>query len=229
MRTAEEKKEYQKLYRENNKQKIKDLKKRYRELNKKEINEYQKSYYYSDKAKEYRKTNEIKTKERFSDWVNKNGKLKSDIDKKYYEENKVKILEKNKKYRQKTKEKRNKQIKSRALDDQLFRLKRKTRSVVSKSFRDNGFTKKLHTHEILKCSFEELKKHIESKWEPWMNWNNYGSINGKSPTELNQCWDIDHIIPLSTAKTEDELIKLNNYTNLQPLCSYTNRWIKSNK
>jgi hypothetical protein len=37
---------------------------------------------------------------------------------------------------------------------------------------------------------------------------------------------IDHIIPISTANTEDEVIKLNHFTNLKPLCSYTNRYIK---
>ena len=41
--------------------------------------------------------------------------------------------------------------------------------------------------------------------------------------------DIDHIIPISTAKTEEEIIKLNHYSNLQPLCSYTNRVIKRDK
>jgi len=55
-----------------------------------------------------------------------------------------------------------------------------------------------------------------------MNWDNRGLYNG----EPNYGWDIDHIIPSSTAKTEDELIRLNHYTNLQPLCSYFNRVVK---
>lgn len=33
--------------------------------------------------------------------------------------------------------------------------------------------------------------------------------------------------PISSAKTEEEAIKLCHYTNFQPLCSYTNRYIKS--
>jgi hypothetical protein len=58
-----------------------------------------------------------------------------------------------------------------------------------------------------------------------MTWDNYGLYNG----ELNYGWDIDHIIPLSSGKTEDDLINLNHYTNLQPLCSKINRDIKKNK
>ena len=58
-----------------------------------------------------------------------------------------------------------------------------------------------------------------------MNWNNRGLYNG----ELNYGWDIDHIIPVSYAKNEEELLLLNHYTNLQPLCSKINRDIKRNK
>ena len=47
--------------------------------------------------------------------------------------------------------------------------------------------------------------------------------------EINKTWDIDHIIPLNSASIEDDIIKLNNYTNLQPLCSYYNRFIKKDK
>ena len=85
-----------------------------------------------------------------------------------------------------------------------------------------GFNKSRKTTEILGCSFEELKSYLESKFEPWMNWENRGLYNG----ELNYGWDVDHIIPLSSAKTEDDVIKLNDYTNLQPLCSKINRDIK---
>lgn len=57
-----------------------------------------------------------------------------------------------------------------------------------------------------------------------MSWDNYGKYNG----ELNFGWDIDHIKPLCLAKTKEEVINLNHYTNLQPLCSKINRDIKWN-
>jgi hypothetical protein len=60
-----------------------------------------------------------------------------------------------------------------------------------------------------------------------MNWDNYG--NPKDGIyEINKTWDIDHIKPITTGKTEEDILKLNHYTNLQPLCSYTNRFIKRN-
>ena len=37
---------------------------------------------------------------------------------------------------------------------------------------------------------------------------------------------MDHIIPISIAETEEDIIRLNHYTNLQPLCSKVNRDIK---
>lgn len=41
-------------------------------------------------------------------------------------------------------------------------------------------------------------------------------------------WHLDHIIPISSAKTEEEVIKLNHYTNFQPLWAEDN-WNKGNK
>lgn len=67
--------------------------------------------------------------------------------------------------------------------------------------------------------------YIESKFESWMTWENYGKYNGT----INYGWDIDHILPLSIAQTEEEIFKLNHFTNLRPLCSYTNRHVKSDK
>ena len=58
-----------------------------------------------------------------------------------------------------------------------------------------------------------------------MTCENKGLYNG----EIKYGWDIDHIIPLSSAETEEDVIKLNHYTNLQPLCSKLNRDIKKNQ
>jgi hypothetical protein len=43
-----------------------------------------------------------------------------------------------------------------------------------------------------------------------MNWDN------------RKDWHLDHIYPVSLAKDEQELIKLNHYTNFQPLWAIEN-------
>jgi hypothetical protein len=73
--------------------------------------------------------------------------------------------------------------------------------------------KKSNTELILGRQLKDFILYIESKFEIWMNWENYGKYNG----ELNYGWDIDHIIPLSNSKNEDDIYLLNNFNNLQPL------------
>jgi 5-methylcytosine-specific restriction endonuclease McrA len=51
-----------------------------------------------------------------------------------------------------------------------------------------------------------------------MNENNQGRYTGN----YNETWQLDHIIPISTAETEEEIIKLNHYSNFMPLCSRKN-------
>ena len=115
-------------------------------------------------------------------------------------------------------------VKKRKKVDNLFRIKYSARSVINSTFRYNGFKKNSRTHIILGCDYEYFLIYIESKFEYWMNWDNKGLYNG----ELNHGWDIDHIIPISSGKSEEDMIKLNHYTNLQPLCSKINRDIKKN-
>lgn len=102
---------------------------------------------------------------------------------------------------------------------------RTVRSLIYQSFQNKGFIKNSKTENLLGCSFLEFKNYIESKWEKWMSWDNHGKFNGK----LNYGWDIDHIIPISSASSINEINILCHYTNFQPLCSYINRYIKKNK
>jgi len=157
-----------------------------------------------------------------------------DTAKVYMKEYKDKIAETQKKYREKNKDKIKKYkknhnkiyysnyIRERLKNDELFRLTFNIRSAIRRSFKRKGYCKKSKTEKILGCTFLEFKNHIEAQFEPWMNWTNYGLYNGTP----NFGWDIDHILCIKTANTEEDVIKLNHYTNLQPLCSYCNRNIK---
>ena len=134
--------------------------------------------------------------------------------KEYYKENKDKIIERQKEYDKENKDKINKRqkeyIKSRRLSDSLFRMKCNLRSRTSKAFKYKGYSKNTKTQEMLGVDWETAKKHIERQFTKGMNWSNQGD------------WHIDHIIPLSSANTEERLKKLCHYTNLQPLWAVDN-------
>lgn len=164
-------------------------------------------------TKEYNNREDIKERRR------ENSKI-------YREENKEKLKAQKNKWREENKEKLKAQKreyrKMKKNTDPIYRLHQIISAMIRKSLNYSGFKKNSRTHDILGCSFEEFKIYLESKFEDWMTWENRGLYNG----ELNYGWDIDHIIPLSTAETEEDVIKLNHYTNLQPLCSKFNRDIK---
>lgn len=155
-----------------------------------------------------------------------------DCKKLYYLDNKHEILPKRRAYRlnnldkQKTynlnnKDKNNnyhkKYFKQRRETDSIFKLKSATRVLIGGSFKrvlNGSYRKGKKTEEILGCSLEEFIKHLQSKFTEGMTLENHGE------------WEIDHITPLASVKTEEELLKLNHYTNLQPLWKEDNR-IKS--
>jgi hypothetical protein len=66
------------------------------------------------------------------------------------------------------------------------------------------------SERILGCPFSFLIKYIEARFADGMSWENRSK------------WHIDHIVPLSSAKTKKQLIKLNHYSNLRPI------WAKDN-
>lgn len=64
--------------------------------------------------------------------------------------------------------------------------------------------------DFLPYTIEELKNHLESKFEPWMNWDNHGTYDRKTWDDNDSStwtWQIDHIIPqskFSYTSMEDE-------------------------
>ena len=106
--------------------------------------------------------------------------------------------------------------------DPIYNLRKDIGSIIRKALRYNKsatFREKSKLKDILGCSLQFFRNHLEEQFQPWMNWDNRGLYNGQP----NHGWDVDHIIPKSTAKTIEEVIKLNHYTNLRPRCSYLNR------
>ena len=171
-----------------------------------EMKEQKRIYYENNREKrlaynkEYNKTYRLNNKAKIDAYNTKHYEEKAEYYKKYMKEYQVR----------------------RMASDPLYKLTMNIRSMVRKAIKGVGVKKSTKTASILGCSFKEFKTHIEQQWEPWMNWDNYGLYNG----ELNHGWDIDHIQPLASAITENEVIALNHHKNLRPLCSYVNRVIK---
>jgi len=183
-----------KKWHEENKDYVKlKRKKRYAE-NKKAEKEYGKNYRKNNPGKQenYNKLNQDKLRE---------------YHKQYRQLNKKKVTERKKKSHHK-----------RLKIDPVYKLSKKIRNLIGMSFKNSGFTKKSSTFKILGCTFKEFKIHLKNQFESWMSWDNYGAYKTDGP----RTWNIDHIIPLATAKTENEIVKLNHYTNLRPLCSKEN-------
>ena len=108
--------------------------------------------------------------------------------------------------------------KERKIIDPNFKLKQNIRNAIRKAFKNN--TKSGHTVELLGCSIEYLRQHLENQFKEGMNWNNY-SLSG---------WHIDHIIPLSCfdMSNPEQQKRAWHYTNLRPLWAIDNIQ-KSNK
>lgn len=83
-----------------------------------------------------------------------------------------------------------------------------------------GIAKSTTTLNLLGCSIEELRTHLEKQFSEGMSWDNYGR-NG---------WHVDHIKPLSSFDLleSEQQFKACHYSNLQPLWAEDNLR-KSNK
>jgi hypothetical protein len=193
--------------------------------------------YYKNKTKEYRINNQLKVielnknyyeknkeriTERNTNWYLNNKDKMSEYKKIWYSNNLDKVKGNKKKWNLKNRVLNNQKLIERQKNNPIFAITCKLRKAILKIFKERSYQKNNKTVEILGCSFEEFKNYLESKFEPWMNWDNRGLYNGTEKFG----WDVDHIIPLATANSIEDIIKLNHYTNLQPLCSYHNRVIK---
>lgn len=105
---------------------------------------------------------------------------------------------------------RNNNRRERLKVDPVFAMECRVRGHLNTSIKRLGYTKRSRTHEILGCNWEFFKAHIERQFIKGMNWQNRNE------------WHIDHIVPIASAQTEEDVMRLNHFTNLRPL------WAKDN-
>lgn len=154
-----------------------------------------------EKSRSYKNRNKEKVLSSYSRY-RENNKEKMKIARSEY---KIKNKEKISKYRTFYSDKRRK-------ESNLVRLSENIRRRINIFLSLNKITKKNKTFDVVGCSPDFLKQYLESKFTEGMSWDNYGYYG----------WHIDHIIPLCTAKTEDEVLNLCHYSNLQPLWGHDN-------
>jgi hypothetical protein len=130
----------------------------------------------------------------------------------FYLENRDFLLKKQKEYYINNKEKINNNVKIKRKNNIMFKLIESYRSRTNNFSKLKSIPKNRTTIEMIGLTSVEFKLYIESLFIEGMSWDNH-SRDG---------WHIDHIIPLSSAKCEEDLYKLSHYKNLRPLWSDDN-------
>ena len=197
--------ERDRAYREANSAKISARKRKYRADNKNTIAERNKAKYLENREAHLQKARAhyFQNKEYYS--------LRS---KAYNKENRPELAEKSKIYREKNKESlasaARERLRDRRSKDRFFVFRKRIGTMIGDSLRRRGYTKRSRSHEILGCDWATFAAHIERQFLPGMSWENRSE------------WHIDHIVPMATAQTEEDVIRLNHHTNLRPI------WAKDN-
>lgn len=175
-----------------------------------------KEYYYANRESILKRKNALysSTRERVikraGDWQKSNPERRAAIRKTYNDKNRELLAEKCKIYRLNNKERRTKTVKDHYQKSKTkpdYYLMQNIRQQTSRAL---GKKDNMRSLDILGCTVIEFKDHIEKQFVNGMTWEN------------RKEWHLDHIIPISSAKTTDERLKIAHYTNIQPL------WAKDN-
>lgn len=202
--------------------------KNYRKNNPDKISSYRKDYYKNNKEKEketnllYRENNKQFIYDKQKEWREENDKYKlyqKNYSVQYREENKDSL-------RFKKLEWERKKVKN----DPIFKLKKTISRAVNRGLFANKTSKFGNScWNYLEYTVDELKAHLESQFEPWMNWNNRGTFNSKiwnDDDSSTWTWQIDHIVPQSIFKyasmADDNFKKCWALENLRPLSAKQN-------
>jgi hypothetical protein len=108
--------------------------------------------------------------------------------------------------------------------DPAYKFRMSLGGRILREIKNNNGAKLDSVWNVLPYTPQELKEHLESQFEDWMTWENYG--NGKGN------WNVDHIYPHSKLPYDSlehpNFLKCWALDNLRPLC-YIENIKKSNE
>ena len=184
-----------------------------------------------ERNKEVIKAQNAKYRENNPEKVKASGKLSREN---RSNEEKERLKQYWKEYRQKNKEKRRIQNReyerNKRANDINFKLRKAISNAVYIALAVNNSTKNnLSILLFLVYTMEVLKQHLESLFEWWMNWDNWGIYNPKTWDDNDPStwtWQIDHIIPQShfkyTSMDSEEFRRCWALENLRPYSAKQN-------
>lgn len=129
---------------------------------------------------------------------------------KFFEENPNYLKEWVSKNRERSNLIKKKHENSKRKDNEIYKMTRLVRNSIRSSIRSLNYKKKTKTSDIIGCSMEEFIIYIKSTFSEGMTLENYGD------------WHLDHKKPISMAKSYEDAIELNHYTNFQALWALDN-------
>lgn len=183
----------------------------------KQSEKYQlKREYYKEKAKQYYHENKDQVLEKNRKYGKENAEYLKKVHNEYRAANRERARSWNKKYRDANKEKINDKLRERRRNDPFLRLRDAIRGSI-RAYLGSKKTRRGSTFEIVGCTPDFLRQHLEKQFKSGMTWENYGSY-----------WHVDHRIPLASGSSPEEIKGLSHWTNLQPLEALENL-IKSDK
>ncbi|MFH2045438.1 MAG: hypothetical protein ABIK92_09870 [Pseudomonadota bacterium] len=194
-----------------NKERVKKYNKEYYKIHKEDFREYYKKN--KEKIKAQSKKSSENNAEKLKEYRKKYYKSNKEKRKKYYETNREKILAYASSHGKNNKDKISLRKRERIQNSIKLRLSRSISNSIYRSLKitnNNG-----GWSFFIPYTVSDLKKHLEKRFQPGMNWENYGSY-----------WHIDHIIPIvafnfSSPKHSD-FKRCWDLKNLQPLPAIEN-------
>ena len=177
----------------------------------KQAEKYEKSKeYYKAKSSENHAKNRERNNKRNAEYQRKNADILKQKHNEYRANNRERARRWQKRYSEANHSKIMDSIRERRRNDPMLRLRDAIRGSI-RAYLGSKKTRRGSTFEIVGCTPDFLRGHLEKQFKDGMTWENYGPY-----------WHVDHRIPLASGNSPEEIMGLSHWTNLQPLTAFEN-------